>query len=276
MAREHRIVSAVGLSDVPVPRTLGLCEDVEVNDAPFYVMDYVEGTVVVDAATAGKFLDTAACRRLSDQVIDVLASLHKLDPEKIGLGDLARREAYIERQLKRWQGQWEKSKTRDLQMMDDVHQALSEGIPEQQGYGIVHGDYRLGNMLVDGSGRICAVLDWELCTLGDPLADLGYLLNAWAEAGDDPLAGGGVQSATVIDGFSTREALVARYSAQSEREIRSVNYYRAFQAWRMGAIVEGVLARYLKGVMGNQANTDVFRMQVDNLAATALELVRLD
>jgi aminoglycoside phosphotransferase (APT) family kinase protein len=276
MAREHRIISAVGQSDVPVPRTLGLCEDVEVNDAPFYIMSYVEGTVVADGAMAGKLLDEPARVRLSENVADVLACLHNLDPEKIGLGDLARREAYIERQLKRWQGQWEKSKTRELQAMDDVHRALSEDIPEQQGYGIVHGDYRLGNMLVDASGQICAVLDWELCTLGDPLADLGYLLNNWAEEGDDAHGGGAAQYPTAVGGFLSRDELTARYAERSEREIRSVNYYQAFQYWRLAAIVEGVLSRYLKGVMGNRADTDVFKMQVDNLANSALELVRSD
>jgi aminoglycoside phosphotransferase (APT) family kinase protein len=276
MAREHRIVAAVGLSDVPVPRALGLCEDVEVNDAPFYLMNFVEGSVLLDSSSVESLLDLPARERLSKQVVDVLASLHSLDPEKIGLGDLARREAYIERQLKRWQGQWEKSKTRELAAMDEVHRLLSQGIPEQQGYGIVHGDYRLGNMLVDGSGQICAVLDWELCTLGDPLADLGYVLNSWADAGDDPQSNAVAQSPTALEGFLTRDAFVARYAERSGREIRSVNYFRAFQYWRLAAIVEGVLSRYLKGVMGNQANTDVFKTQVDFLANAALELLQSD
>ncbi len=274
MAREHRIVSAVGQSDVPVPTTLGLCEDVDVNDAPFYVMDYVEGTVLNDGPTAEALLDSSARRALSDHTAEVLATLHAIDPDEIGLGTLAKREGYIERQLRRWSGQWEKSKTRELPQMDEVYAGLSERIPEQKGSGIVHGDYRLGNMLVSEKGRILAVLDWELCTLGDTLADVGYLLNNWFQPGEDSPADAAGMGPTAVGAFSTREEFVARYAELAGREVSDVNYYRAFQYWRLAAIVEGVLARYLKGVMANEANTDVFRNQVDGMADTALELIR--
>ena len=273
MAREHRIVSAVGRSEVPVPQTLGLCEDVEVNDAPFYVMDYVVGTVFSDSHTTEKLLDTDARRALSERTVEVLAALHAIEPGDIGLGELAKRENYIGRQLKRWHGQWEKSKTRELPQMEEVFQGLSERIPEQTSAGIVHGDYRIGNMLVSDKGRIAAVLDWELCTLGDTLADVGYLLNNWFQPGEQSADLQAVFGPTSIGGFSTREELVARYSELSGREVASINYYRAFQYWRLAAIVEGVLARYLKGVMANEANTDVFRKQVDGMANSALELI---
>ncbi|MBW2389876.1 MAG: phosphotransferase family protein [Deltaproteobacteria bacterium] len=274
MAREHRIISAVGRSDVPVPLTLGLCEDVEVNDAPFYVMDYVDGTVLNDAQTTEALLGESARRTLSDHTVEVLAALHAVDPDTIGLGDLAKRENYIERQLKRWQGQWEKSKTRELPQMDEVFEGLSAKIPQQVGSGIVHGDYRLGNMLVDEKGRILAVLDWELCTLGDTLADVGYLLNNWFQPGDESPDSAAAFGPTAVGGFSTREEFVTRYAELAGREVSAINYYRAFQYWRLAAIVEGVLARYLKGVMGNEANTDVFRNQVDGMANSALELIR--
>ena len=273
MAREHRIVSAVGRSDVPVPETLGLCEDLDVNDAPFYVMDYVVGTVLNDGQTTETLLDLEARRSLSEHTVEVLAALHSIEPSDIGLGDLAKRENYIGRQLKRWQGQWEKSKTRELPQMDEVFAGLSERIPEQTGAGIVHGDYRLGNMLVSDKGRILAVLDWELCTLGDTLADVGYLLNNWFQPEETSAEAQAAFGPTSVGGFSTREEFVSRYAERTGREVASVNYYRAFQYWRLAAIVEGVLARYLKGVMGNEANTDVFRAQVDGMANSALELI---
>jgi aminoglycoside phosphotransferase (APT) family kinase protein len=273
MAREYRIVTAVGRSEVPVPETLGLCEDLEINDAPFYIMDYVDGTVLNDAQTTEALLTESARRSLSDHTAEVLAALHAVDPNTIGLGDLAKREDYIARQLKRWQGQWEKSKTRELPQMDEVFQGLSSNIPQQRGSGIVHGDYRLGNMLVGEKGRILAVLDWELCTLGDTLADIGYLLNNWFQPGDVSADKAAAFGPTSIGSFSTREELVERYAELTGRPVVSVNYYRAFQYWRLAAIVEGVLARYLKGVMGNAADTDVFRAQVDGLANSALELV---
>lgn len=274
MAREYRIVSAVGRSDVPVPTTLGLCEDIEVNDAPFYLMDYVDGTVLNDAQGTQALLGASARQSLSQHTAEVLAALHAVDPDTIGLGDLAKREDYIARQLKRWQGQWEKSKTRELPQMDEVFEGLSDKIPRQEGSGIVHGDYRLGNMLVDQKGRILAVLDWELCTLGDTLADVGYLLNNWFQPDDAAPDDSAAFGPTSVGNFSTREEFVARYAELAGREVTAINYYRAFQYWRLAAIVEGVLARYLKGVMGNEANTDVFRNQVDGMANSALELLR--
>lgn len=274
MAREYRIVTAVGRSDVPVPTTYALCEDVAINDAPFYVMDYIEGTVLNDAETTKALLDVPARRALSEHTAEVLAALHGIDPEMIGLGDLAKREDYIVRQLKRWKGQWEKSKTRELPEMDEVFEGLSSNIPEQCGSGIVHGDYRLGNMLISEKGRILALLDWELCTLGDTLADVGYLMNNWFQPGDHSADGAAAFGPTSIGDFSTREEFVARYSELSGREVPSINYYRAFQYWRLAAIVEGVLSRYLKGVMANEANTDVFRKQVDGMATSALALIR--
>ena len=160
MAREHRIISAVGKTDVPVPRTLGLCTDESVNDAPFYVMAFVDG-VVLDSPDKAALLPPDRREAASHHLIDVLADLHAVDIDAIGLGDLARREGYIERQLKRWSTQWAKSKTRDLPVVDDVASRLAADVPEQQGVAIAHGDYRFGNCLVDpDAGRVTAVLDW--------------------------------------------------------------------------------------------------------------------
>jgi aminoglycoside phosphotransferase (APT) family kinase protein len=274
MGREHRIIAALADTPVPVPPALGLCEDLSVNDSPFYVMAYVDGIVLEDHVTTREHLDEAARARLGDEVVEVLAALHHVDPDAVGLGDLGRKEAYIPRQLKRWRTQWEKTKTRELPAMDAVYEGLQNQMPEQEGAAIVHGDYRLGNMLVTGEGRIAAVLDWELCTLGDPLADLGYVLNNWAMPGETgPAARGAAMSPTAAGGFPDRETLVARYEALTGRDASGIAYYRAFQYWRLAAIVEGVLARYLKGVMGAEANTDLFRKQVDGLAEAAQALL---
>ena len=274
MAREHRIISALADTEVPVPPALGLCEDEAVNDAPFYVMGYVDGLVLTDPAQTEREIPEASRAKLGDDVVRVLAALHLIDPDDVGLGDLGRKEAYLDRQLKRWRGQWEKTKTRELEAMETVYEGLLRLKPEQVGAGIVHGDYRLGNMLVSPGGQVKAVLDWELCTLGDPMADLGYVMNNWADAGEsDADVQGAATFPTACGGFPTRRAFLDAYEAATGRDTSQIDYYRAFQYWRLAAIVEGVLARYLKGVMGNAANTDLFRAQVDGLAQSAVDLL---
>lgn len=270
MAREHRIIAALGPTPVPVPEAIGLCEDESVNDAPFYVMSHVEGAVLAEDTEAEAFaLDERAV--IGRSVAEVLAALHNVDPDVVGLGDLGRKQAYLARQIKRWRRQWSESKTRELTAMDEVAAALEQHMPEQVGATIVHGDYRLGNMLVRPDG-VAAVLDWELCTLGDPLADVGYVLNNWVQPGEEQVGRGAANSPTMAGGFGTREQLVERYEELTGRSVGDVSYYQAFQYWRLAAIVEGVLARYLKGVMANEADTDVFRSQVENLATAALDL----
>ncbi len=279
MSREHRIISAIAKTDVPVPAALGLCTDESINDAPFYIMDFVDGVVFADEETAEAELPAPEQRAAASRsVVEVLASLHTADPDMIGLGDLGRKESYIDRQLKRWSGQWEKSKTRELPVMEEAYRRLLTGKPEQRYTGIVHGDYRLGNMLVDpATGSIAAVLDWELCTLGDVLADIGYLLNNWVQPGEETFRGA-TAFPTHAGGFSSREALVERYCDLTGFDVdhinSSVNYYRAFQSWRLGAIVEGVLARYLKGVMvDDSVDTDDYKIQVEQLAEDAVALL---
>jgi aminoglycoside phosphotransferase (APT) family kinase protein len=275
MGREHRIIAALAGTGVPVPPALGLCSDAGVNGAPFYVMAFVEGVVLDSGPSVEKHVPLVARRGLGRHVIEVLARLHAVDVDAVGLGDLGRREGYVPRQLKRWRTQWEQSKTRELPAMEEIYEALQSGIPEQRGAGVVHGDYRLGNMLTGADARIAAVLDWELCTLGDPLADLGYLMNNWAEPGESgPESRGAALAPSVAPGFPSRREMLDHYAELSGREVSGIDYYRAFSYWRLAAIVEGVLARYLKGVMGKPADTSAFRAQVDGLAAAALERVR--
>ncbi|MFW2383136.1 MAG: phosphotransferase family protein [Acidimicrobiales bacterium] len=273
MVREHRVITAFGNTPVACPTTLGLCTDEGVNDAPFYVMDFVEGVVLHDRAITAETLPLDQRVSLSESVIDTLAALHTADPDEIGLGDLGRRSGYLERQLNRWQGQWEKTKTRELAEMDRTYALLLEALPEEKYNTVVHGDYRLGNMLITpGTGQVAAVLDWELCTLGDPLADLGYLLNNWVEPGEADQVAGATDFPTADGGFMTRDQLIDRYVDKTGFEVQNPDYYRAFQFWRLGAIVEGVLSRYMKGALDNEVDLDAFRVQIDSLASKAIEL----
>jgi aminoglycoside phosphotransferase (APT) family kinase protein len=227
------------------------------------------GGVARDGA-GGQRLDLEQRARAGRDVTDVLARIHAVDPDAVGLGDLGRKEGYIERQLRRWHGQYEKSKARDLPLMDEVHAALASRVPDQGPAAIVHGDYRLDNCLVGADGRIAAVLDWELCTLGDPLADLGLLLVYWTETGDEHPALPGAP--TMLDGFPSRPEVVAAYAEASGRDVAGIDYYVAFGYWKLACIVEGVHARYRAGAMGSgndPAAFELFASQVEMLARNA-------
>ena len=271
MVREHTIISAVGRTDVPVPRTLGVCTDEAVNGAPFYVMSMVDG-VVLDSAERAEHMPNEQRRAASEHLIDVLADLHAVDVDAVGLGDLAKREGYVERQVRRWTTQWEKSKTRELSSIDEVARRLADDVPVQVGVSIAHGDYRFGNCLVDtAAGRVTGVLDWELCTLGDPLADVGYLGVYWSDPGD---AQHRPNDPTGIDGFPTYAELLERYATRTGRDLSNIGYYVAFSSWRLAVISEGVYARFLHGAMGDQeidADTmDAFKFGTERLAEEAL------
>ena len=272
MAREHRIIAAVGKTSVPVPPALGLCTDPEVNGAPFYVMGFVDG-VVLDSAERAAMLPQHLRVPASEHLIDVLADLHAVDIDAVGLGDLAKREGYIERQVRRWSSQWENSKTRELPAIDEVARCLGERIPKQQGVAIAHGDYRFGNCLTDtATGRINAVLDWELCTLGDPLADVGYIGVYWSDGSDSALR---ANDPTPAGGFLSYTALIDRYARRTGRDLSDIGYYVAFSCWRLAVISEGVYARYLHGAMGDQG-LDLAPMKAgaEGLAERALAAVR--
>ena len=273
MVREHRIIAAVGRTNVPVPQALAVCTDDAVNGAPFYVMAYVPG-VVLDSAERAAAMSVDMKRRSSEHLIDVLADLHAVDVDAVGLGDLAKREGYIERQVKRWSAQWDNSKTRELAAIDEVAARLRTRIPEQRHVAIVHGDYRFGNCLTDvDAGRINAVLDWELCTLGDPLADVGYLGVYWFDGdpaharANDPTSGGG---------FPSYDDLLQRYSLRTGRDLADIDFYVAFSCWRLAVISEGVYARFLHGAMGDQpgADLDAFKFGTEQLAQRALTAIR--
>jgi aminoglycoside phosphotransferase (APT) family kinase protein len=274
MAREHRIISAVGQTNVPVPKALGLCVDTEVNGAPFYVMSYVEG-VVLDSPDRAVELPFGLRPKVSEHLFDVLADLHAVDVDEVGLGDLAKREGYVERQVKRWSQQWEQSKTRELASIDEVAQVLRKHMPTQHGVAIAHGDFRFGNCLTDvDHGTINAVLDWELCTLGDPLADVGYIGVYWYD-GNPALAR--ANDPTSAGGFPTYADMLERYARRTGRDLSGIGYYVAFSCWRLAVISEGVYSRYVHGAMGDGGDVDIstFKDNTEVLAERAQEAIRL-
>ena len=269
MGREHRVISALQDTPVPVPPVIGLCDEESVNGAPFYVMGFVEGPILRSAHDAGEFPQSER-RAIGERVVDTLVQIHDVDPDAVGLGELGRKEAYVERQLKRWHGQWQKSKTRELRLVDDVHRRLSESIPDQGPATIVHGDYRLDNMILAPAGEVAAVVDWELCTLGDPLADVGLLLVYWSEPGDEfmPL----FAPATSAPGFPSRDNVKARYAERSGRDLSRVDFFVALGYWKLAIILEGVYARYSGGQYGRtDEGFEEFAKIVERLAQAADE-----
>ncbi|MEJ7875223.1 MAG: phosphotransferase family protein [Solirubrobacterales bacterium] len=274
MGREHKVVSALAGTGVPVAPIAGYCTDDAVNGAPFYVMDFVEGPILRMRPDADPY-DSEAQRQIGLNVIDTLVDIHALEPDSVGLGDLGKREDYVARTLKRWSGQWEKSQTREIPLIDEVHDRLSARIPKQGPATIVHGDYRLDNMiLTPGAAGVSAVVDWELSTLGDPLADVGMLLVYWGDRDADlfPL----FEPATTAPGFPGLDEVRERYAERSGRDLVLIDFYVALGLWKLAIILEGVFSRYSKGQYGEGADEGVkaFGENVVKLAEAADEAVR--
>ncbi len=255
MGREHRIISSLADTDVPVAPTIGLCTDDGVNGAPFYVMDFVDGTVIRDEATAATLAPDQR-RRASESLVDVLAAIHSVDVDAVGLGDLGRRDGYVERQLNRWYRQYQGSKEQtpgmDFPAVDRVYERLSARVPVQHDVAIVHGDYRLDNCMIGADSSVAAVLDWELCTLGDPLADVGLLWVYWADP-DEPSALPQA-SPTAGEGFLRKAEAIERYAKASGRDLADIDFFKAFGYWKLTCIIAGVYARYAGGAMGSDVD----------------------
>ena len=249
MAREHGVISALHGTEVPVPRAFDLCADESVTGAPFYVMEHVDGVVPRDEATVAASFEEAARATAGYALVDVLVALHRVDPEAVGLGKLGRGHGHVERQLARWRRQWEQSKTRELPVIEEVHRRLSASVPAQDQVAIVHGDYRIDNLILSPAGEVRAVLDWELCTLGDPMTDLGLLMVYWSEPGDEtlPLA----TTPTHLAGFPTRAELAAAYARGSGRPADQLDFFVALGYWKLAVILEGVYARFAAGAYGH-------------------------
>ena len=250
VGREYRILTALAQTDVPTPRPILMCEDASVIGAPFYLMERLHG-VVIRAELPGEFArDVAARRGLGIELVDRLAQLHAVDWNAIGLGDLARPTGYLERQLRRWTGQLDAARSRPLPDLDAVTEWLQTHVPESGPTTIVHGDYRLDNVMYadEPPARIIGIFDWEMATLGDPLADLGYLLSFWHEPGDpNPGFQDAAWAITTQAGFPRRAELVARYAEKTGRQMDHVAFYVALAIWKLAILLEGSYSRHLAG-----------------------------
>jgi aminoglycoside phosphotransferase (APT) family kinase protein len=251
MTREYRVLSALAGTDVPAPRPIALCEDSAVNDMPFYVMQYCPGIVLAQDLPAGYAPTPADRRRICIALVETLVRLHAVDYRAVGLDGFGKPEGYLERQVRRWSEQWQRSQTAELPEIDQLIRRLRAALPQSPAPTIVHGDYRLGNMALDrhDPGLVTAIFDWEMATLGDPLADLGYTLIYWTEAGDPPPAGGiGTTSAfTATPGFFTRAEIIAEYARRSGRNVEAIDFYQVLALYKLAVISEGIYARYLQG-----------------------------
>ncbi|RVW08261.1 phosphotransferase family protein [Prescottella agglutinans] len=243
--REHRILSALQGTGVPVPKMLGLTKDPAITDAPLVLMSYVDGVIIDDVVVEGEGevgrLTPERRRAIGLSLPKALASIHRVDLEMAGLLDLASAKPYAARQLKRWSAQWEQSKTHDVPEIESLAERLSRNIPMQTETTLVHGDFHLSNVITSpDDGRVVAVLDWELCTLGDPLADLGGLLAYWPQRSDGP---SGLLMASTLDGFPTRDELVDVYVHETKRDVSDVGFWHVLALWKLAIIAEGVLRR---------------------------------
>lgn len=271
MVREHRLLSSLADSEVPVPSVVGLCTDPEVNGADFYVTDFVDGHILRDPLSAAA-VPSAKRQHLGEQLINALVAVHSVDLAATGLSDLGKREDYVARQLRTWLRQFNAMTARELPIIERVHDALADNIPEQREATLIHGDFRLDNCLVTPDGEIAAVLDWEISTLGDPLADLGILLAYWSEPTDDFLPLG--HAATTDHGFLGRAELVATYQNQTGRDTSDMEFFFAFASWRLACILEGVHARYVGGANPEIPDeVEVFPQSVVYLAERAATIL---
>jgi aminoglycoside phosphotransferase (APT) family kinase protein len=263
--REYRLLMALHPLAFPVPRPLALCEDQHVIGAIFYVMEIAKGRAYANGALPE--FDPPTRRHIYEQLIDTLADLHNIDPEAADLGDFGRPGNYFERQVARWTRQYRDSQTDYLPEMERLISFLPQTIPEQSHTSIVHGDYRIDNVVLDGDGTLTAILDWELATLGDPLADFSYFAMQWVMPADGGAALGGLDLTSL--GIPTLEKIIERYSERSGVAVtHSLNWYFAYNLFRLAGIIQGIKKRVIDGT-ASHANAQEIAQQVPTLAAAA-------
>ncbi len=260
MGREFRILSALEPTGFPAPKPYALCTDDSVIGAQFYIMEYVDGFIAIDPNELAKRFDEAARRRIGEELVDVLVRLHTFQPDEIGLSDFGKPNGYLERQVRRFAEQLEAIRYRETPELDELAKRLAASIPPERHAGIVHGDYRLDNAILNDDGHLIAVLDWEMCTLGDSLADLGLLRMYWGRPTSAQIAVGS-SAVMALPGFPTWEEAAARYEEKSGVSLANLDFYTVLAHFKLGVILENMYKRFLGGgtvgtgfeVIGQQA-----------------------
>jgi aminoglycoside phosphotransferase (APT) family kinase protein len=271
--REARLLTALEGTPARTPGVLATCDDESILGVPFYVMEEMHGSVIT-AEVPAALDDPQGRREIGEALVDALVEVHDVDWQAAGLEGFGKPTGYLDRQLRRFNGLWEHNKTRELEIVQEVADWLEQNKPESPPATIVHGDYRLGNTMVadDRPGRIVAIFDWELATIGDPLADVGYLAITWAQEGDpEDTSFGSLSAATRREGFPTREELVARYEERSGRSVEALNWYGALALWKAAVFMEGNLKRFQAGST-DDAYLGLFVEGVPMLAEKAKEI----
>ena len=278
MSREWALISCLGPTGFPVPEALGFCESPDVTGAWFYVMGLVDGRSLYNSKQTQEWIPEDRRVTLAHSFFDTLADLHALDPDEIGLGELGKKENYVGRQLKTWYRSWTSSMQPaqyDDPRTHELQRYFLEHMPEQGMARVVHGDYGLHNSLIGTDSTIAAVVDWEISTLGDPLADLAYALNTWPESAEDIATN--PDAATSVTGFPPRSALARRYAERTGCNLELLDYYVGFNCWKSAAIIHGVYARYMEGKKSTEGvDLDGLRQRIDSsLSASEQAVSRL-
>lgn len=275
MKREHRVLAALSPVFQPAPMSYLVCADPEIIGAEFHVMERRHGFVIRTDLPEAIKRDRDLCRRIGEMMIDVLADLHTTDPKAAGLDQLGHPEGFVARQLKGWSGRWEAAKHQDSPAMAEIMAWLEAGLPDSGRVSLLHNDYKLDNMLVghDDPARAVAVLDWDMCTRGDPLMDLGYLLNFWAEAGDPEPWILGAAMPTWHEGFPSHAEAIERYARRTGFDLDRVHWYHVFGVFKIAVVLQQIYIRYLRG----QTQDDrfaIFDQRVDALIDKAMTFMR--
>ncbi len=273
--REARLLQALDGADVRTPSVLLACDDESVLGVPFYVMPFIEGVVITNEIPVAELDTPAERRRIGFELIDALAEIHAVDWRACGLEGFGKPTGYLERQIRRFSGLWEHNKTRELPVVGEVTDWLSEHLPESPPATIVHGDYRLGNTMISSEtpASLIALFDWELATIGDPLADLGYLTATYAQPGDPDNTLFKLSSVTKREGFPTREELIERYEQVSGRSMSDLRWYQALALWKSAVFLEGSFKRFKQGTTDDEWFA-MLEQGVPEIAEAAREITR--
>ncbi|MFL2534664.1 MAG: phosphotransferase family protein [Candidatus Azotimanducaceae bacterium] len=275
MSREWALIKALSTTNVPVPKPYGFCEDPGVTGAWFYIMGLIDGKPLYNSEDTQALVPQSRRETLAHSFFDALADLHQVDPDAVGLGELGKRDSYVGRQIKTWYRSWTSSVSGanfDDERAHSLQAYFLEHLPDQGPIRVVHGDYGLHNCLFGADCTVAAIVDWEISTLGDPLADLAYALNPWPDPSDErPIA---PESATSLEGFPPRSVLAQRYAERTGRDLSNLPYYVAFNRWKSACIVHGVYARYMEGKKSTEGvDLETLRTRIDLSLELAVEAI---